>query len=466
MAMGFSTLSLSPMTARPSPPAPTLLARLPGLLAGPGFMGVGAYIMVTVRPSPGAFLHTTALAIALFGLLWSAFSLWLPSGRWWRWLRWCSMNLLVLSSFVVAIEALGRIAQINFAALGKAGTADPRQSYPVWAREPVEPLPEVYVRHQGPATWSGQPIRALEVLRRGTDNAYVNEPAITVAYDADGFRNPPGMTDWDAVVVGDSYTELGYLPFDKISSSVAADRTKLRIKNLGACCTGLLTYASYFRHFGTAPSSRRVVFVMFEGNDVQDTTREYEALEHFRRTGEREYKETGPQTSFLKAAANLVRNRAGRPRPQSYQNAWFLAGGRELPVTMSNELPVDPAAMTATQTAAMKAGIRTLAAEAHARHLEVALVYVPFNNRVYHGMLRFDAKLPAEVRDWRPHGLPSWVAGLCKEQNIAFYDALPPLRAAAEQGRYVHNQILDCHVNAEGARIIGEVIATALQPAP
>ncbi len=443
-----------------------LLSRLPGLLTGPGFIAVGAYILVKMAPPPGAVTYKIALAVAAFGLLWSALSLLLPAGRWWNLLRWCSMNLLVLSSLVAAIEVTGRLAKINFATLGKKNTVDPRQAYPIWAREPDQPLPEVFFQHKGPARWTGQPIRTLELLRMGTDNAYVNEPQITVDYDADGFRNPPGLKDWNAVVVGDSYTELGYLPFDQLSSSVAAKETGLQIKNLGVCNTGLLTYARYLRHFGAAPSCKRVVYVMFEGNDVQDTTGEYEALQLFERTGERKYKDIGPQTSFVKAVADLIHSKAKPVRPQSFQNAWFQAGGPELPITISNELPVDPEAMTAVQIAAVKAGISAMAAEARALHLDVSLVYVPLNNRVYHGMLRFDSKLPQEVRDWQPHGLAAWIAGLCKQENIAFLDAYPPLRAAAEQGHYVHNRILDCHVNAEGARIIGDVIASALKRAP
>jgi hypothetical protein len=46
---------------------------------------------------------------------------------------------------------------------------------------------------------------------------------------------------------------------------------------------------------------------------------------------------------------------------------------------------------------------------------------------------------------------------------MEFVDTTPALREAATKGHYVHNQILDCHVNAEGSRIIGEVIATALK---
>lgn len=445
-------------------PGHSMLPRIPGLLTGPGFIALGAYIFIKVGPPPGSTSYKAACAIAGFGLLWSVLALLLPVGRWWNLLRWCSMNLLVLCAFVAVLEAAGRVARIDFAHLGKKNAPDPREAYPIWSREPDLPLPEVYFQHRGPATWTGQPIRALEVLRKGTDNAYVDEPQITVQYDANGFRNPPELKDWDAVVVGDSYTELGYLPFEQISSSVAAKQTGLHIKNLGVCDTGLLTYAAYLRHFGAAPSCKRVVYVMFEGNDVQDTTAEYEALERFQQTGERECKEVGPQHSFVRAVIDLARNRAKTPQPQSYQNAWFVAGGKELPITISNELPVDPLTMTPNQILAVKAGIARMAEEARALHLEASLVYVPLNNRVYHGMLRFDDKLDAEIRNWRPHDLPGWVEGLCREQGIAFHNALPPLRAAAERGQYVHNRILDCHVNAEGARIIGEVIAAALNP--
>jgi len=449
-----------------SHPGTGLLARLPGLLTGPGFVAIAACILVKVTPPAGSMACRLALGLVVFGVLWSALSLMLPQGRPWSFLRWCSMNLIILSALAGGIETIGRALKINFNALGFGARSDPRQAYPIWAREPDEPVPEVFFRHKGPAVWTGQPIRTLELLRRGTDNAYLNEPRTTIEYDSDGFRNPPTLTDWDAAVVGDSYTELGYLPYDQISSSVAAARTGLRLKNLGVCGTGLLSYARYLRNYGRAPSCKRVVYVMFEGNDVQDTTLEDEALDQFHLTGQRPCRDVGAETSFVRAAAGLIRSQLRRPRPQSYQNAWFQNGDQEIPVTISHELPVDPQAMTGMQAAAMKDGIRALAEEARNLHLTAALVYVPVNNRVYHGLLRFDDKLPGEVRDWRPHDLPAWVAALCREQNIEFYDSLPPLRAAAEKGRYVHNHILDCHVNAEGARLIGEVIATALKPVP
>ncbi len=455
-------MSLSTLTA--PAPAVGISDRLPGLLVGPGLVALGGWIFMKVGPPPGTFAYIGSLALVAFGLLWSGLSLCLPAGRLWRFIRWLSINLLVLGALLGMVEGIGRVAKINFAAIGPGAGKDSRQAYPIWAREPDRPLPEVFFLHPGPVRWTGRPLHELERLRQGTDNAYASEPVVTIDYDTNGFRNPPDLKDWDAVVVGDSYVELGYLPFEQTSSAIAAARTGLRIKGLGACATGLLTYSRYLRHFGAAPSCKRVVYVMFEGNDVQDTTREHQALEQYQRTGERPYKEAGVETSFVKAVAARFQCFGKAPRPQSYQNAWFKSGNAEIPVTVSTELPVDPRAMTPAQAAAMKAGITALAAEARALHLEVSLVYVPFNNRVYHDLLRFDDKLPAEVRQWRPDGLPAWVADLCREQGIVFHNALPPLRAAAEKGRYVHNRIFDCHLNAEGAAILGDVITDALKP--
>ena len=440
-----------------------LLARLPGLLTGPGFIAVGAYVFIKAAPAVGTATFKISCALAGIGFLWSILALLLPQGRIWQWLRWASMNLMVLTTFAAVIEVSGRVTKFNFGAIGAKKALQARQAYPIWSREPDKPLPEVYFQHNGPASWTGQPIRALEVLRKGTDEAYVNEPVITVDYDKDGFRNPADLKDWDTVVVGDSYTELGYLPYEDLSTTVAAKSTGMRIKNLGVCDSGLLAYASFLKHFGSAPSCKRVVFVMFEGNDVQDTTAEHEALDRFNRTGERDCKEIAPQYSFVHAVTDLVRNRANMPKPQRFQNAWFLGGGKELPVTVSIELPVNPQSMTPSQILGTKEGIKALGTAARAMNLRASLVYVPVNNRVYHGLLRFADSLPQEIREWKPHDLPEWVAENCKEQGISFHSALPPLRAKAEQGHFLHNRILDCHVNAEGAHILGQVIADALK---
>ncbi|MBL9143016.1 MAG: hypothetical protein JNM99_04970 [Verrucomicrobiaceae bacterium] len=436
--------------------------RLSGSAAGMIIAATGAILLWRVAPPPGTLSHKLALVLCEAGAMWGLSALLLPSGRLARAIYWVSVNMLILAGMVGFVEVAGRAGKIDFARFRTQHAEESRNDYPLWTREPEVPLPEAFFRHPGPFSWTGQPLRTLEVLRLGTDNAYVNEQPISIDYDADGFRNPADLKDWDAVVVGDSYTELGYLPDAQMSSFIAAQRTSLRVRNLGVCDTGLLTYSRYLEHFGHAPSVKQVVFVMFEGNDIQDTELEHAALTRFQLYAERDYRELGAQTSFIKAMATVVKDARNKPKPQSYQNAWFRAKDELLPITISTELPINPKTMTGPQLMALKAGISACAHRAKEMNLRASLVYVPVNNRVYHGMLRFADSLPSEVREWTPHDLPRLVSELCAADGIAFADATPTLRAAAEQGRYVHNRILDCHVNAEGAKHIGEVIADVL----
>jgi hypothetical protein len=438
--------------------------RLPALLIGGGLIVLGALVLIRVNPPFKSATQLCALASCGFGFVWTALALRQRSGRFWDLFRLTNNNALTLTALVVLVEFGGRATGFDFSRLSNKSAQALRQQYPVWSREPDQPVPEVFFKHAGPVVWTGQPLRTLEVLGKGTDNAYANEPSITVSYDADGFRNPVDLKDWQVAVIGDSYTELGYLPIEQVVSSVVADNLKTTVKNVGTCDTGLLSHARFLELYGHATSTHSVVFVMFEGNDVQDTTKEFEALERFKNAGHRDFKSTGPQTSFAAALTTTVRGYKNRPRPHSYQNAWFKRPQAEpLPVTISHELPINPLTATPLQINAVRAGLRAMADQAKRLHLRAVLAYVPVNNRVYHGMLDFNDTLPDEVLHWQPNALPEFIQQACREDGMEFVDTTPALREAATKGHYVHNQILDCHVNAEGSRIIGEVIATALK---
>ncbi len=439
--------------------------RLPGLLTGIGGIVAIEMILLKLRPPTGSFTHLAGMALMLACLVWMVLALCLKQGRALAFIRLLSINAAVMILVVLIVEGAGRISGFDFSRLAGRGHSreEVRDQYPIFAREPDRPLPEVFFQHPGPAAWTGKPLQTMERLRLGTDNAYADEPTITVSYDDDGFRNPPDLRDWDLAVVGDSYTELGYMPADDITTTQLARKLGRRVKNLGTCNTGLLAYARYLRAFGSAPSMKQVVFVMFEGNDVQDTTEEYTALQTFQAGGGRPFRDSGPEHSFVKSVGDLVAQLRHRATPQSYQNAWFKHGTTSLPVTISVELPVNPRAFTVEQREALEAGVSACASEARLLGLVPMLAYIPVNNRVYHGMLDFDSKLPAEVREWEPHELPEIVSALCRENGMLFVDTTPALRAAASQGHYVHNRILDCHVNAAGAAIIATAIAQAIE---
>lgn len=438
-----------------------MLKQLPGLITGLGLAVLGGLGLLELSPPWGSLSFILFASAMVGGVLWALLGWLLKEGKIGGLLRVVSINALVLGALMGLLEIGGRAAKIDFNALAGSKAAEKRAAYPPWTREPDQPLPEVFFIHPGPMIWTGQPLRTLEVLRQGTDNAYLEDPAITVTYDKEGFRNSLDLKDWDVAIVGDSYTELGYLPREQLTSTVVAERTRLRVKNLGVCDSGLLAYARFLKNFGATPSVKQVVFVLFEGNEVQDTTVEWRDLQAFQQTGERKHRST-VETSFMKAVAGAVKAARQQPQPRSFQNAWFRSRGHEVPVTISTELPVNPEQATPEQKEALRQGIAACAEAAKALNLRAVLAYVPVNNRVYDGLLRFAPELPHEVQSWRPHALPAHVAALCHEHGLLFVDTTPALRAEAQKGLYMHNRILDCHVNAEGARIIGEVIADVL----
>ncbi|MEI6537183.1 MAG: hypothetical protein WCN98_17710, partial [Verrucomicrobiaceae bacterium] len=94
------------------------------------------------------------------------------------------------------------------------------------------------------------------------------------------------------------------------------------------------------------------------------------------------------------------------------------------------------------------------------------LLYLPLNNRIYAELVRFDPKVPAEVREWKPHDLPELVEKLCRERGIAFINSIPKLRAAAVQGTMVFNTIYDTHLNEQGALMVGKALAEAFKELP
>ena len=383
-----------------------------------------------------------------------------------RALNVAATNALVLGGLVLMIEAAGRIGGVNFDRLSRHGQVDPRADYPLCFREPDEPFGEVYFKRAGPLEWTGRPLSKILELRHGTDPAYREEQPFTLRYDAQGFRNAPDLKDWDVVVAGDSFTETGYLPQEKIFTSVAAARSGLRIKNLGLCNTGPFTHVEYLRRFGAAPSAKIAMLAFFEGNDITDAEDETADLARLKATGVRPYRQIGPQTSFLKAVYQMVKPWVHFSQEREYQNAVFTAGGRETGITLQPPpMPPDPATMTAERQQVVARFLDEWSATVQKLGMKPWLLYLPINNRTYHGLWRAGGQLPAELRDWTPNALPEVMQSLCEKRDIHFLNACPALRAAAEGGALVYNPIFDTHLNEEGSRVVGELVAKELQSA-
>ncbi|SKB07439.1 hypothetical protein SAMN02745166_04695 [Prosthecobacter debontii] len=427
------------------------------LMAGCGFA-----LLAILRPSAQSIPFWLGCSIVMTALLEGVLAVRLPHGPILSNLRLIAGNCLMFAVMLGAAEIAFRIIGFDF-----NQTTDSRAEYPPCFRMAEQPLGDVYFQRGGPFTWTGKPLQSLLRLKHGLDNAYAEEAAITLSYDRDGFRNPPDLNDWNIVVAGDSFVESGSLPFDQIFTSQAARLLGKPIRNLGVCETGLLSHSEFLNRFGKSVSTRHAVLSFYDGNDVRDTEHEMEDLRRYQTTGQRPSRESPPQSSLAMAAYQLAKAYWSPSPGQQYQDAWLVAAGKEHPITLRpSPTPLDPEKMTPQQKAALESAIAKWAATAERLGLRPWLLYIPANNRTYHGLIRFSSRTDPSARVWQPGTLPEFVQALCQKHGVSFINTYPTLREAAEKGTLVYNPILDTHLNQEGSRRIGELLASQLSQAP
>jgi hypothetical protein len=440
---------MSSMNAASLRIAPVVLA----LLMGGGALGTLRHL----APSARSLLYWLLLAAIVAAVVLLGLALLLRSVTWLRRVWLLSVNGLVLGCLLGFGEVWCRWRQIDF----EPNRDALREAYPICFRGPVEPLGEVYFKRPGGGEWTGKPLQIIQQLYGGTDGAYGDEKAFTSRYDAQGFRNPSGLADWDVVVVGDSFTEAGYLPYEQIFTAVAASHSGLRVKNLGVCNTGPFTHLSYLRAFGAAVSCRVAVLAFYEGNDVSDALEEVDALDQFGQTGARPYRELGPQTSLVQALYGLVKNRVPIPKGQKFANA-TTKDGRRISV------PSPPVIMDLTSPASAERQVLSdildlWKANTQQMKVQPVLLYLPLLNRCYHGLVEVDPTAPAAIRDWQPTALPEVVAEMCAARGIFFINAYPALRKVAESGKLIYNPVVDAHFNADGSAVVGQLLGQELK---
>jgi hypothetical protein len=288
---------------------------------------------------------------------------------------------------------------------------------------------------------------------------YAQEPSITVRYDAEGFRNPDDLDDWEIVVTGDSFTELGYLRHEDLFTSVAARELGRRVKNLGTSCTGPFAQTAYLEHYGVAPSTRDAVLVFSEGSDLEDLVLDHQALEHFERTGERPYREIENQSSFVKALLSILKRQ--RKKARAYGGAEVEIGGVLQPITVTYAPPSSDQ-LSELEVALIDRSLERWSRAARGRGIEPWVAYMPSKVRVLHERLMLNPSAKQRVRDWRPNDLPRHVESVAVRHGAHFIDLTPALRQTAAEGELPFNPIWDSHINRAGSLAVGRALADAL----
>ncbi len=366
-------------------------------------------------------------------------------------------------SFLGFVIALGS-AEILFRAAGHdfLSWEERKKLIPPFFRLPDEPFAEGLFKRRGPDRWSGQVLRERVRQLGIVPDPYADEEPITVTYDADGFRNPDGLVDWDVVVAGDSFTELGYLPYEALSTSVLARELGLRVKNLGVCATSTLSQLAFLERFGVAKSTRHAFVVFFEGNDLLELHKEFAVVDGWRATGTSSVVRPGPNTSLIRFLAKKLPQFVWRGSVD-VMDAVFVGSSGDVPLTVM-QAPPDPDSMPGEWKAELQEALDRYVALARGHGLEPWLAYVPCKLHVHRERLRFNDRAEPNVKRWKPNDLPGFVTALCAARGIGCVDTTPGLRAEAEaSGGLLYNTIYDTHLNARGAEIVGKELARALR---
>lgn len=375
--------------------------------------------------------------------------------------RFAAALCLVCSSLLIAI-VLGEVA------FRLAGYDFRRQEwlwrkYPPFYRQPMLPTGKAFFRRSGPEQWHGPVIRTWLELSGCDPSPYATEQPIKVKYDACGFRNEPGHSDWEVAVTGDSFTELGSLSYDRLFTTMLGQRLNLRVANLGVSYTGPLAQLHYLEEYGKAPSVLDAVVVFFEGNDLEDVNNEYRALLSYGATGKRPIRQFHKQTSLVRAAGERLRKGLGTSPPAHPKiDAVFESGTGPILVTLGS-VPKSRIMLSPFMLEAFDRFGAGYAAYGRRNNIRTWLAYMPCKTRVLFDNLQMTEEAADEVRNWTPTDLPAFVAEFCARHGIKFIDLVPALTEETRRsGALLYNALYDTHLNARGSAIVADELARHL----
>jgi hypothetical protein len=280
--------------------------------------------------------------------------------------------------------------------------------------------------------------------------------------DANGFRNPPGITRSDVAFIGDSFTEAAWIPEEQTFVARVAAVTGLRVVNLGRGAYGPQQELIVLRRHGIAYQPRFVVWQLFEGNDLDDAN------------------------NFAVWRAD-PRPPAIPLRPRYYDNSLvrWLVEPTAFPPPVSGRVPVAVNYHDGTQqrkelryryipdrpdqrAEAFEETVRTIEAgmrlcEAH--DIQLAILFVPSLVQVMEPFLSFDH--PADRERALPGGrvrsdgdFGSRLRSVCREPACTYLDAFETLRAQAlvDNSRVYDRHDPDEHLDVDGHAVVGRLV--------
>jgi hypothetical protein len=252
-----------------------------------------------------------------------------------------------------------------------------------------------------------------------------------VTYDRHGFRNREELQSADIVVIGDSFVEGLTVNDGELATSQLSRLQGKVVANLGQSTYGPLQELIVFKRYGLPLHPRAVVWMFFEGNDLQDVIAYRHDVDH-----PATYWHAVWARSFTRSAYLTVKRLIDPPaKPPGVKRSGVLQTADGKPMTayfMYRSKPLSSEELQAVdQTVQTLAAVEKLCA---AQQMQLIFAFVPTKFRVLHDMCQFPAD--SECRAWAPTDLPERLqSGLrAAAPAIEFLDLTPYLTAAAQQG--------------------------------
>jgi hypothetical protein len=289
--------------------------------------------------------------------------------------------------------------------------------------------------------------------------------------DGDGFRNAPGLTSAEVVVVGDSLIEGAQVAESEVLTAQLSRLTGFTVANLGRSGYGPQQELAVLRRFALSRRPRTCVWAFYEGNDLQDVI----AYESYRRDlrwilqGQKSESIYG--RGFVRNALALAIRQWLRPQPRRpagrYTGQFIDAAGRQVPMYFATGVQHGEGDPPLPREGAPELDrVQSVLAEAHAlcqqQGVELVVVFVPSKFRVYRGVCVFDLDSPcwSWPVDDLPRALASAVAAV--SAAVKFLDLTPRFQAEAARGALLYLPD-DPHWTAEGHRTAARVLADFLR---
>jgi hypothetical protein len=280
--------------------------------------------------------------------------------------------------------------------------------------------------------------------------------------DANGFRNPPGITRSDVLFIGDSFTEAAWIPEDETFVGRVAAATGLRVVNLGRGAYGPQQELIVLRRYGLAYKPRFVVWQLFDGNDLDDA-RNFAVWR------------ADPRPPAVPLRARYYDNSLVRrlveasafPPPMSGRVSAVLNrhdGTRQRKELRYRFIPDQPDQRSEafTQTVqTIEAGIRLC----QQHDIQLAVLFVPSLVQVMEPFLSFDH--PADRERALPGGrvrsdgdFGSRLRSVCGEPGCTYLDAFEGLRAQAlvDNSRVYDRHDPDEHLDVDGHAVVSRLV--------